>query len=361
MDVKATIDFTSLSDLGSNGCNSQVFLGYDPQLNANLVFKRIEKRTFPQSDKFFQEAHLLYAGRHPHVMEVKYACQDCEYIWIAMPHCAQGSLQGLISQRFLTPREVILYSIGFLTGLNHIHSKGLLHLDIKPSNILISDTNTAILADFGCSQVMDEHFLAEPLKTYPLHQVPERLGANPASKLGIEADIYQAGLTVYRLANGDDLFFEPIGGRASTDELKDQKVRNKLNEKIRKGKYPQRDAYLPHVPEKLRRTIVKATAVNPDDRYSCAADFINDLSAVKNCLDWQYEKSPRLDRFVLSDRSRSIDITVKPDGGKYEILTQKTVHPTGEPRKVANFCSRYKTREEALKSVKNITEQLAEE
>jgi eukaryotic-like serine/threonine-protein kinase len=84
------------------------------------------------------------------------------------------------------------------------------------------------------------------------------------------------------------LFFEPIGGHKGPDDIKDSKTRNGINEKIRKGKYPERTSYLPHIPEKLRRTINQALSTSPDKRQHSASELIQDLSEFEICLDWQY-------------------------------------------------------------------------
>jgi len=335
MEIKGKIDFRKGARLGDPGWFSEVFFGYDPQLATTLAFKCIKKESLEDVDAFFAESQQVQKAQHLHVVEIKYACQTDDEIWIVMPLYSRGSLQALMNQRFLTGREVIRYAVHFLKGIHHIHGQSLLHLDIKPSNILISDNDEALIADFGCSRVMDENFFAESKAVYPLHQVPERFLSN---KLGIEADIFQAGLTLYRLCNGDALFFQPIDGHKTRKDVDEQKVRDKINAKIKKGKYPDRSLFLPHVPDRLRRAIRKALQVNPDDRFHSAAEFINALGEVDSNLDWQFVDGPAEQRWTLETPASTIAIVLTKADGGVTITTTKTNKETGNTQRSTKHC-----------------------
>lgn len=66
---------------------------------------------------------MLYATEHPNIMGVKYATQDEHYIYISMDFYKNGSLNSLLQKRFLTVREIIKYSLEFLSGLHFMHTK----------------------------------------------------------------------------------------------------------------------------------------------------------------------------------------------------------------------------------------------
>jgi eukaryotic-like serine/threonine-protein kinase len=273
-----------------------------------------------------------------------------------MPLYARGSVQGLMNSRFLTAREVVKMGIEMLSGLQHIHSRGLLHLDVKPANLLLTDEGTVVVADFGCARPVDANMLADPLQMYPLHMVPERF---KASKLGPEADIYQAGLTLYRMFNGDALFFEPIGGRKSAEEIKDQKIRNKVNEKIKKGAYPARDAYLPHVPKRLRAAILTALNPDPNQRYKTPAEFIDKLSSVDEALDWALIDGPAKTWMLDSPDSTIVIKAEAPDAkGRHEVVTSKTVKSSGNTQRVTRHCGMLGSVAEAHKFVATVATDL---
>ena len=149
---KANLSFDLLSEIGHEGGNSEVYIAKDHQLDAELVIKKIPKSKLSNEDEYFAESSILYLSSHPNVVPIHYACEDADYIYLAMPHYSKGSLNSLINGRFLTVREIIRYSTQFLSGLHNIHSKRLIHFDIKPDNILFSDQGEALLSDFGLAK-----------------------------------------------------------------------------------------------------------------------------------------------------------------------------------------------------------------
>lgn len=190
-----------------------------------------------------------------------------------------GSLNSLLDKRFLTTREIIGYSLDFLSGLHFIHSKQLVHFDIKPTNLIINDSNHAILTDFGLSKYTNPYGFASPDKIYGAHMPPESW---VTASLTSQFDIYQAGLTLYRMCNGNINFDE-------------QKVIFS-KENIVNAKFPDRGYFLPHIPNTLRKYIKKALEVDLNKRYQTVLEFMNDLSNVEESLDWQYSTSIRRKR-----------------------------------------------------------------
>ena len=201
--TQTSLHFKILKDIGQEGKNSTVHIAHDHQLDTEIVVKKINKSNFKDDSLFFDEAKMLYSSNHPNIAPIQYSCQDENYIYITMPLFQKGSLNSIIDQRPLTVAEIVKYSIDFLSGLHHIHSKRLLHCDIKPTNILVSDSNDAILTDFGLARYLNEEGLTLIDKFYNFHRAPETIQSNIISH---HSDIFQAGLTVYRLCNGNSFF-----------------------------------------------------------------------------------------------------------------------------------------------------------
>ncbi|MQP52686.1 MULTISPECIES: protein kinase [unclassified Flavobacterium] len=158
---EATLNFELKRNIGAEGKNSDVFTAHDKQFDADVVIKRIPKKDFTSPNDYYREAKCLYASKHQNIVTVNYSCEDNDYIYIAMPYYGKGSLESLTNNQFLTVREILKYSIDFLSGVNHIHTKGLIHFDIKPTNILISDSNEALITDFGLAKFTNIHSVAE--------------------------------------------------------------------------------------------------------------------------------------------------------------------------------------------------------
>ena len=279
--VDSIVRLEIIKEIGQEGRNSKVYIANDPQLNAEVVVKKIDKsKEFTDTDEYFSEAQKLYASSHPNIMGVRYASQDENFVYIVMEHYKKGSLNNLLTKRFLTVREIIKYSLEFLSGIHYVHSKNLVHFDIKPTNILINDAGKAVLTDFGLAKYLNENGFAEPKKEYGYHVPPEKF---VHGKYSFYSDIYQSGLTMYRMCNGNNFFKEQISGlRIST--------RDELFSAIENDKFPNKKAFLPHIPDKLRKIIQKALYLDETLRYESVLDMINDISTLEDNLDWEYNE-----------------------------------------------------------------------
>jgi serine/threonine protein kinase len=279
------LKFDLRESIGSEGLNSTVYKAYDHQLNANLVVKKVKKKLIIEDYKsidesnFYNESRILYECKHPNIMEIQYASEDKESIYFSMPFCKNGSLNSIINSRYLTVKEIIKYSLEFLLGLHYIHTKGLIHFDVKPTNILIDNNNKAIVTDFGLAKYTDLYGFVRPNKIYTSHKPPE--GFNYSGYTN-KADIYQAGITLYRMCNGNKKYKEDYRAWSSS---------GRLQEAISNGNFPDRNFYLPHIPSRLRRIINKAMNIDLNKRYETILDMINDISSIDKNLDWQYNEN----------------------------------------------------------------------
>lgn len=258
--TNTSLHFKILKDISNEGKNSTIHLAHDFQLDTEIVVKKIKKIDFTEPKTFFDEAKKLYSSNHPNIAPIQYSCQDEDHVYITMPLFSKGSLNKIIEIKPLKPSQVLKYSIDFLSGLHHIHTKKLVHCDIKPTNILVSDSDDAILTDFGLAKYLTENNTATIEFFYNLHRAPETLESNIVSQ---HSDIYQAGLTIYRLCNGNKLFKQQlnklvINGKFSSELYHDW---------IKKEKFPDRTSYLDHVPQRIRNYVRKALALDPANRY----------------------------------------------------------------------------------------------
>lgn len=313
MNVTTTLDFTKIKEIGFEGKNSKVYTANDKQLDAIIVVKEIPKTDFVHSDHYFQEAKKLYFSEHPNVVQVKYACQDTDNIYLAMPYYKNGSLRTLIESRFLTVREIIRYATQFLTGLHNIHVKKLIHFDVKPDNILLTDSNEAIVSDFGLTKNMNPAGLSTVEGGYSKHLPPEYFKQSFHSML---ADIYMAGLTLYRMCNGNEVFDQQYASyKTDADFIK----------ALEKGKFPNRDFYKPHIPKKLKKIINQAISPEQTHRQKTVLELLNDLSSIDEMLDWQYRKLPNEEQWEKTIEDKKISLNLKYLAtSRWRLTTQKT-------------------------------------
>ncbi|WP_416778659.1 serine/threonine-protein kinase [Xenorhabdus budapestensis] len=195
-------------------------------------------------DRYFNEARKLYLSAHPNVVQIQYAAQDSNNIYLGLPFYKNGSIHNLMNEKFLTVSEIIRYSIQFLSGLYHIHTKGLIHFDIKPNNIMLSDRDEALLSDFGLAEKINNAGFASPEMLYNLHRSPESFSDE---ELDFTTDIYEAGVTMYRMLVGHEQFNNEADQLHST---------NNPVELILNGAFPFKN-YPLHVPRSIIKIVNK--------------------------------------------------------------------------------------------------------
>jgi serine/threonine protein kinase len=325
---KAEVTFDLITEIGQSGHNSRTFVSKDHQLDAEIVIKQIPKAKLASASNFFDEARMLYASAHPNVVQIHYACHDNDYVYVAMPHYKKGSVARLITGRHMTVREVVTAGCQVLSGLHNIHSKGLIHFDVKPDNILMSDRMEALLSDFGLAKQMNLNGVALQDRLYFKMVPPE---AVVGDTFDLTFDIYQFGLTLYRMCNGNESFYTQharYGSGSSFD-------RDQFKFDVRNGRFPDRKAFASHIPSRLRTIVKQCLETDSSKRYGSAVDVANALALVDGpTLDWRLAESPNKRVWTKDDHGNHYEFTVYQDNS---CQCFKMVG-SGQPRRVAEGC-----------------------
>ncbi len=289
-------------------------------------------------------------------MDIHSASYDNEYIYITMPYLKNGSIQHLIENENLTLRQIIKYSLDFLSAVYFVHENNIVHCDIKPNNILINNEGNAILTDFGSALYLNSLGNARLKNVYYKHIAPEQCTNSVINKkidiyqigttlysgsalylnslgnarlknvyykhiapeqctnsvINKKIDIYQIGTTLYRLCNGNEEY---------NKQAKRYKDLNSLKIACAKGKFPIRKKYLPHIPKEMINIIEKCMSINVNDRYDNVLDIMNDISSINTHLDWYYNKEDE-SRFTwtLNTNENYINIMLYKVGSMWEII-----------------------------------------
>ena len=325
----AELSFHILQEIGLEGKNSTVFTANDLQLNAEIVVKKMLKSDFSDVDEYFIEASLLYLSSHPNVVPIYYACQDDDHIFLAMPYFALGSLKKRIKESPISVREIIIWSTQLLSGLHNIHSKNLIHFDVKPDNVLFSDRGEALLSDFGLTKQTTYSGVAGQDRIYGNMVPPEAFSTQDFNN---QFDIYQFGLTLHRMCVGDDVFY------AEYATFIDDGILNRCSFRhaVVNGQFPTKNCYPEHIPQALTNTIKKCLATSLDDRYISAVDVVNDLSSIEGeLLDWKlhYEGENRTWRKKATDGSE-FELTVGENGSS----EAKKISARGNIKRITEYC-----------------------
>lgn len=337
---KAELAFDIIEEIGQDGRNSRTYISHDHQLNAQIVTKQIKKSTLNSTAEFFAESQALYASAHPNVVQVHYACYDEDHVYVAMPYYRKGSVKDLINGQHLTVREIVTLGVQFLAGLHHIHSKGLVHFDVKPDNILLSPRGEALVSDFGQAKQMNFVGIAAQDRHYTPMIAPEGLDTDHLDR---RFDIYQAGLTLYRMCNGNQHFIAQLAKYGPPDKFD----RDTFRFDVRNGRFPDRKSFAPNVPSTLRTVVTTCLKTNPEDRYQSALDVANALATIDGeCLDWRLTDHPDRRVWTKVCDEAQYELTVNTEG---TATCYKSVNGS-KPRRVGDAC-KDKITEKELRSI----------
>ena len=157
----------------------------------------------------------IEAGGHPNVMSVLDMLTHRGHIIIVSEFAAGGSLKSwLTSNGGKAPSEEKALELmrGILRGIEHLHSKSVVHRDLKPDNILLQGDFPRI-TDFGISRIVDESTMSTKAVGSPAYMSPESFSGNKSP----QNDIWSAGVILYEMLSGDYPFFhETIYGLVNT-------------------------------------------------------------------------------------------------------------------------------------------------
>ncbi len=275
-EVLGTIRYERMGTIGvGEGMNSSVYRAFDPYLSRNIAVKVVSKAKFGNDfNSYCNEARAMFAAAHPNIVGIEYVCETADEFHLALPLFANGSLRSRIDQNPLGLKDSLKVAQGVLAGLSRIHATGFLHLDLKPANVLFDDDDRPLITDFGQSRTMSATGTVNYPPMYKWTMPPEVWTSHAATR---ESDIYQMGVLLYRIVNGDMIY-----------KLQKSKVSDDGNllDLIQRGRFPDSRLFLPHVPGRMRTLIRKALRVNPAERFHSASEFATSLGRVRLQLDW---------------------------------------------------------------------------
>jgi serine/threonine protein kinase len=197
-----------LDSVVGRGGMGTVWRAFDVMLDREVAVKEV---VFPPGltederavlyERTFREARASARLNHSGVVTVHDVVQEGDRPWIVMELVSAPSLQDVIERGPLDPRRVAEIGLQMLGALRHAHEKGILHRDVKPSNVLITQSGRVVLTDFGIAQMEGDATLTQTglVMGSPAYIPPERAQgerAVPAS------DLWALGATLYAAVEG---------------------------------------------------------------------------------------------------------------------------------------------------------------
>lgn len=246
---------------------SRVFVATEKALSRQVVVKVLppELAAGVNRDRFRREIQLAAQLQHPHIVPLHTAGAAGDLLYFTMPFIEGESLRHAIHEgvRF-TPREVVRILHDVADALAYAHSRGVIHRDIKPGNVLRSGAH-AVVTDFGVAKAISAAMPAVGMTTSgmaigtPAYMAPEQLAGDPAADYRV--DIYALGLLGYELLAGE----APFKSSSPQETMAAQLTR--APESITKKR--------PDAPPALAALLSRCLAKNPAERPQTAAEIVS--------------------------------------------------------------------------------------
>lgn len=309
-----------------SGNFSQVWKAQDTNTDKILAVKILHSQTFDMS--LLNEAKHGCRYRHKNLLEIYYADvlknEDPIFTIIAQEFHPKGSIVNSLNPRnFMPLTQAVKFIIDILYALEYLHQNNFIHNDIKPSNILLSESGHGILADYGISAPFNfpEGTIA-PSSYFP-HSAPE---TDRSQIIHPRTDIYQVGCTLYRLLNG-------IG--CIIDDLEKSHTIKLAAQKKAKGKIPNKNNYSRFIPMNLKRVVNKALDPIGEKRYQSARDMRRALEQLFFPGEWTIDDNGNPIGMV-GDYNYQYEYRIKPKN-LFDVITWKQKISTDRKTQVGRF------------------------
>ncbi len=274
-------NYTIISPIAEGGMG-RVFLAREERGGRQIAIKVLPEHFLDnrkRSHYLAREVKVAKKLQHPNVIDIYGLHLENGIGYLLMEFMDGGNLRPLIQSRTLSLYDALSLVLKICGGLHYIHQHKLedgrfhsiIHMDIKPENILLSQTGQVKVADFGLSIAEDFWSLRSPKSRAgtPFYMSPEQIRGKA---LDIRTDIYSLGLVIYELLTGDLPY-----------KKQDRELYMKMV--ISKKTKPAPPSYVEKkIPRQLDEVTLRALEKDPADRYQTIAEMILDLQRLPPVL-----------------------------------------------------------------------------
>jgi eukaryotic-like serine/threonine-protein kinase len=271
---KTISHYRIIERIGAGGMGV-VYKAEDTKLGRTVALKFLPPemtRDRKAKERFVQEARAASAIEHSNICTIFEVDEiEDDRIFIAMA-CYEGrTLKDRIAEGPLEIREALDIASQAAHGLAKAHAHGIVHRDIKPGNIFITDDHEVKIVDFGLAKLAGQVRLTSTGKTMGTvsYMSPEQARGE---ETGPKTDIWALGVVLYEMVTGEVPFKGDYDVAAIYSIMNDAP--------------PAMSGIRPGMPEELENIVKKALARNQTDRYENANEMLSDLSALKQQLDF---------------------------------------------------------------------------
>lgn len=257
--------------LGSGGMGS-VYLAVNTNIDQEVAIKVLRPEFARNAElraKFKKEAQLLCSLDHPGIVKFINYVEKPEGVFLIMEYVKGITLEDFIKKKNGLIVESKAYPLikEILEAFEYAHSKGIVHQDIKPSNIIIQEDGHIKIMDFGIAQIVSESQHNGAVMGTPEYMSPEQIYGNA---IDTRSDIYSLGVLIHNMLTGKAPY--------DTTRLTEQEIKHR----VVKDELPRMNECYPYISDKIQKVVDKATDKLPESRFQSCSEM---KDAVKKALN----------------------------------------------------------------------------
>ena len=258
-------DRYSITELIGEGGMAYVFKATDNRLQRTVAVKIMRDEMAADEtfrSRFCAESHAVAMLSHPNIVSVYDVSHNDELEYIVMELVEGITLLQYMEKKGALPwNEALHFSRQIAKALDHAHTRGIIHRDIKPQNIMLLKDGTIKVADFGIAALENELYENDGQAIGSIHYIaPEQArGDYPDTR----SDLYSLGVVMYEMFTGEKPY---IGDSLGEIAVKHMNADPKPIHEI-----------IPDFPPELERITSKAMSADIENRYQTASDLVRDI------------------------------------------------------------------------------------
>jgi serine/threonine-protein kinase len=251
-----------VAPLGSGGFGT-VYLAQDTWIDKKVAIK-VPHRQGLDFGELLREPRLLASVSHPNIVAITTAEKQDNIFFIVMEYVPGETLEHVIaSTGALELGRALDFTCQICNAVDHAHRQGVLHRDLRPSNVLVAENDVLKVADFGTSRFLEIAAHGTTVIGSPPYMAPEQFHG----KAVFASDIYSLGVTMYQMLTGELPYDTPapadLGKLMSGELVSPPRLKN------------------PSIPKAISDIVLKAMAPEVTARYQRAADLLADVLAAR--------------------------------------------------------------------------------
>ncbi len=301
-----------IEPLGSGGFGT-VYLAEDTWINKRVALKVPHRQNLDFAE-LLNEPRLLASLGHPNIVTVITAEKQDNVFFIVMEYVPGDTLETLIAHKgALDLMQALDYTAQICNAVEHAHKHNILHRDLRPANVFVTEKGLLKVGDFGTSRVLEFAAHGTTVIGSPPYMAPEQFEGRAV----FSSDLYSIGVTMYQMLTGTLPYDTPAPADLA---------RLKRGELVRPPR--ERNSGIPKVIDDI---VMRALSPDVGTRYQRAEDLLNDLLAARRDL---VRKPPPA--IATTPAPAGSGATSRPTPGPRPAPTPTRLRPRETP--TARFC-----------------------